>query len=64
MEFGYLAGPGSQMGAARPGVTGMAVVAEGNPDHAPLDFSPSAEARMIGPAPIAWLSARRGRADN
>jgi hypothetical protein len=29
------------------------------PDAPPLEFSPSAEAREIGPAPIAWVKPRR-----
>ena len=64
MEFGYLGGPGGQTSAVRPAAASVAVVVDGSPDAAPLDFSPSAEARMIGPAPIAWLSTRRTRTDN
>ena len=64
MEFGYLGGSSHQLGSARPAAASVAVVADGSPDAAPLDLSPSAEARMIGPAPIVWMSTRRGRADN
>ena len=33
-------------------------------DTAPLEFSPSREAREIGPAPIAWLRARKPGLDH
>jgi hypothetical protein len=33
-------------------------------DAAPLEFSPSREAREIGPAPIAWLRGRKAGLDH
>src|SRR5436190_4212759 len=34
------------------------------PETTPLEFSPSAEAREIGPNPIGWLKSRRPETDN
>ena len=34
------------------------------PEAAPLEFSPSLEAREIGPTPIAWLKGKRPNTEN
>jgi len=39
-------------------------MAGGEAEAAPLGFSPSLEARGIGPAPIAWLRPKRPDTDN
>jgi len=66
VELGYLATQDiSEQGAARSlPVTQVVVSAVPDPDTRPLDFSPSVEAREIGPSPIAWLKSRRPETDN
>jgi len=65
MELGFFTTESTDEAAPRPEVGGVAAAAlrhEG--DAHPLDFSPSAEAREIGPTPIAWLKSGRLETDN
>ena len=64
VELGFLtpgASPEASLGASIP-TSPLPARLEG--DASPLEFSPSAEAREIGPAPIAWVKSKRPETDN
>ena len=65
VELGFLAPHDLRPEGAAPIRTSpLAVATLPDPDGRPLEFSPSVEAREIGPAPIAWLKSRRPETDN
>jgi len=66
VELGYLTTQAlSDERAAQPlRAARVALSTVPEPDSRPLDFSPSVEAREIGPPPIAWLKSRRPETDN
>ena len=66
-ELGYLPGApapvtGTAAAGAAPAGTGVRHGADSQ--TTPLEFSPSREAIEIGPAPIAWLRARKTQIDH
>jgi hypothetical protein len=67
VELGFLGVPGAtpEGDAAAPlRVSRVLAPVRHEPDAPPLEFSPSAEAREIGPNPIAWVKSRRPDTDN
>ena len=67
VELGYLVTGNAPEGAARPDAIAAAAGHPGpfsDSEAVPLDFSPSREAREIGPNPIAWLKPKRSETNN
>jgi len=62
VELGYLMTGRPKDAWGRTDVAAPAAGGEG--ETAPLEFSPSLEAREIGPNPIAWLKPKRHESDN